>query len=261
MTEGTLADIEYFMRQGLLSGKRVPVLWGGNLEVLAFLHEHVDADVGAWGTGMDGVPLTTSPQQVKSLPYAARYLKCSNDQLNLCKEDRYCAKCWIEREDTVPRTNFAFIRRKPAGQVRWHPGWRVHQLTGRILALAVLDALQAAIQLWSDGTMGTFVCVGVIKCTLFLFSIFVSHFLISFFSVIHSEKHTLGGPPLDDDYWHVTAYYENIRNKLKNLEATQGHCHEIESRLPPRVCELAMQVCVSIHIHVYTIHDDTHGRL
>jgi hypothetical protein len=52
----------------------------------------------------------------------------------------------------------------------------------------------------------------------------------------------LGGPPLDDDMWHVTDYYENIRNKVKNLGKDLGDCHKIEGSLPARMCNTPMKV-------------------
>jgi hypothetical protein len=55
---------------------------------------------------------------------------------------------------------------------------------------------------------------------------------------------TTGGPPLDEDAWHVTDYYENIRTKAKNLEPSNGYCGEglVKKGLPERVCTTAMQV-------------------
>ena len=54
---------------------------------------------------------------------------------------------------------------------------------------------------------------------------------------------TLGGPPLDDDYWHVTKYYENIRTKVKNLDKSVGSCYSaVAGTLPPRVCNTAIKV-------------------
>jgi hypothetical protein len=156
MTESDQADIEYFLRQGLLSGKKVPVLWGGPFDLLKHLHETCDADVGFFGTGMDGILSVTSEEQATTdIPYAARYLKCSKERNDLCaRENRFCATCWMDRDD-VDKNAFHKISSTVKSQVRWHPGWRVHQLRGRVLALSILDALQMAIQIWSEGTMGT----------------------------------------------------------------------------------------------------------
>lgn len=123
------------------------------LFVFRSLHEEVGADVGEFGTGMDGIALTESDDQAKTLPWAVQYLKCDASHNDVCKNhDNYCAKCWIDREDKVKPD----VEQKAeyGGQVSWHPGWRTHQLTGRVLAFSVLEALQLAIQEFSDGTMG-----------------------------------------------------------------------------------------------------------
>jgi hypothetical protein len=205
MTEPSPVHIDLFIRQGLIGGNRVPVIWGGNFEVFAALHEKADVDVGEFGSGTDGIPVLTDESQALTMPYAARYMKCDHDRQDVCdREPRFCATCWIARDD-VPNPDEVFdkIDPKPGSQVKWHPGWRKHQLVGRVLAFAVLDALQVAIQIFSDGTMS--------------------------------------GPPLDDDYWHVTDYYNNIRTKIMNLDPSIGHCYEIGWALPSRVCNTPMQ--------------------
>ena len=50
-----------------------------------------------------------------------------------------------------------------------------------------------------------------------------------------------GGPPLEDDYWHVTEYYENIRNKVKKLDKSLGSCYKIDGSLPTRLCSTPMK--------------------
>jgi hypothetical protein len=52
----------------------------------------------------------------------------------------------------------------------------------------------------------------------------------------------VGGPPLDEDLWHVTDYYENIRNKVRSLDESLGKCHDIKSKLPARMCNTPMKV-------------------
>ena len=205
MTEPSAAHIDLFIRQGLIGGNRVPVVWAGNYEVMATLHEQADVDIGEMGNGMDGIPTITDAAQASNVAYAARYMKCEPDSKPICdSEPRFCASCWLPRDD-IPNPNDVFdsIDAKVGSQVKWHPGWRVHQLVGRVLAFSVLEALQVAIQQFSDGTMG--------------------------------------GPPLDDEFWHVTDYYNNIRNKVMNLDPSIGHCHEIGNDLPSRICNTPMQ--------------------
>ena len=156
MTENGNPDyIDVFYRQALLAGNRVPVLWGGPFDLLKMLHEEADVDVGDWGTAMDGITEVEDLEQAKTIPWAARYLKCKEEVNHLCQEEpRYCAKCWIDRTDKiVPEVKQLD---HPKGQVKWHPGWRAHQLMGRNIAFAVLEALQSAINIWTEGVMGAF---------------------------------------------------------------------------------------------------------
>lgn len=74
---------------------------------------------------------------------------------------------------------------------------------GRNLAFAILEGLQSAVNIWSEGVMG--------------------------------------GPPLEDELWHVTDYYENIRNKVKNLDKKFGSCYKLEGTLPTRLCNTPMK--------------------
>jgi len=158
MTEGDSGSVDMVYRQALMSGKKVPVIWASNFneqfEILRHLHNEAEADVGEYGQGMDGIPETTSIEQADSLPYSTRYLKCPDWARSLCDEaPRFCVECWIPRDDVKPES-FLELKLKAGGQVRWHPGWRAHQLHGRVLAFSMLEALQYAIQTWSDGTSG-----------------------------------------------------------------------------------------------------------
>ncbi|CAB9497414.1 expressed unknown protein [Seminavis robusta] len=196
--------IDLFFRQALIAGDHVPVLWsaGGTYDLLKVLHEHADADVGEFGLGLDGIELTTSDEQAKTLPWAVQYLKCDPANQEVCnRHNDYCTKCWIDRDDGIKPEKSQ--NDKIGGQVKWHPGWRQHQLTGRVLAFSVLEALQMAIQQFSDGTMG--------------------------------------GPPLEDEYWHVQDYFENIQTKVKNMDPKLGDCYSIKDvGLPERLCNTTM---------------------
>lgn len=48
-----------------------------------------------------------------------------------------------------------------------------------------------------------------------------------------------------DEYWHVHDYYENIRNKVKNLDPALGDCYKIKGKLPERMCKVPMKVSSS----------------
>ena len=201
-TEGGAPEhIDLVVRQVLLSGNRVPVIWGPPFELLRMFHEDADVDVGEWGNGFVGIPITMNETHSESLPWAARNIRCSSERQDLCNGNRYSSTCWINRTDGIVPSQGQPVR--PKGQVKWHPGWRVHQLMGRVLAFSILEALEVAVNTWMEGTMT--------------------------------------GQPLDDDYWHVTEYYDNIRNKVKNLDPSKGKCYEIAHQLPTRMCTTPMK--------------------
>jgi len=203
MTEKDKNAIDLFYRQALIGGKRAPVLWGGPFELLRDLYRFADADVMVPGNGMYGIPETMDVDHAATLPFASRYLKCPDESRDLCNlnENRFRALCWIDRDDVTPSQKQL---EKPPSQVGWHPGFRVHQLTGRTMAMVMLTALGDAIDTWSEGT------------------IFEGH-------------------PLADDHWHVTDYYSNIREKTMNLDSSIGSCSQNSKFFPERICKVPMQ--------------------
>jgi hypothetical protein len=220
MTERGKRDIELFLRQGLLGGNRVPVVWGGGFEVLRMLHQHADVDVGEFGEGTDGIIKVEDEVQAKSVPYAARYLKCDSERQDICNSaPRYCTKCWIPREDLDPKALGFSDHFRFGGQVKWHPGWRHHQLVGRTLAFSVLQALQAAIQVWSDGTMGTFqVPLAWSRCNSQTTTIDYSHSLFRF-CFLRIRRSTSGRKLLARDWVlrqhsHEIKEFERVRRPL-----------------------------------------------
>lgn len=147
--------VDLFFRQALLNKGRVPVVWGAGqkFDLLKMLHNEADADVGEFGVGWDGVPETVDEHQVESLPYAVQHLKCIDERLDLCKHPyKFCAACWIKRQDRKRPTQRQYD--KPHGQTRWHPGMRHHQLTGRVLAFSILQALQDAVEMIRSSNEG-----------------------------------------------------------------------------------------------------------
>mmetsp|Transcript_15996 Transcript_15996/g.23525 ORF Transcript_15996/g.23525 Transcript_15996/m.23525 type:complete len:935 (+) Transcript_15996:62-2866(+) len=203
MTEKSAAHIDLFERQAILGGNRAPFLLGGDANIMKALHENADADVGQFGSGLIGIAETIDEEQVNTLPWAAQYLKCNAQNNDLCRNPniRFRTKCWVDRPDVTPPTN---QKAHPGGQVGWHPGFRSHQLTGRVLAFTILKALQDAINVWSEVTI-------------------------------------TGGHPLPDEYWHVTDYYKNIIEKTRNLDPSVGSCHDMRNDIPERVCSIALK--------------------
>lgn len=103
MTEGNLAHQDIFIRQAILGGNRVPVIWGPDISLLQVFHKHADADVGQMGKGTDAIITTNSVKQVKrkQVPYASLYMECDESMKEYCSSEKYCSTCWIDREDGI----------------------------------------------------------------------------------------------------------------------------------------------------------------
>jgi hypothetical protein len=52
----------------------------------------------------------------------------------------------------------------------------------------------------------------------------------------------IAGPPLDEEFWHVTDYYKNMKDKLRHLQRSEGYCYKVSGSLPDRVCRVPLQV-------------------
>jgi len=202
MTEPDAASLDLFYRQALLGGNRKPVLWGGNFNLLRDLHLNADVDVMFPGSGMHGVKETEGLDQVQTLPFATQYLKCGINDKELCTDvnNKFRATCWIDRDDVTPTTR---QQPRPGGQASWHPGFRHHQLVGRSMAMVILDAMQDAIDTWSEITI-------------------------------------VEGHPLNDEYWHMSDVYSNIAAKVSLLDATVGACNTLKDKMPERICTTPM---------------------
>ena len=158
MTENNNVDhIDLFFRQALMVEGRVPVVWGagGKFDLLKIFHNEADADVGEYGIGWGGIMETKDEDQLEALPWAVQHLKCDQERPDLCKHPhKFCATCWIDRPDKIHPAQTQY--EKPHGQVKWHPGWRHHQLQGRTLAFSILLALRDAVDmLRHDGSLAT----------------------------------------------------------------------------------------------------------
>ena len=147
MTEPDAFGTDVFLRQGLLAGIKVPILWGGKNNLLNVFLKEADADVGMQGTSFDGIPTTETPEQVQQIPWASRYIKCSSQMRGDCRVKGYHAGCWIERSDFTPPKK---QQGKTTGRAKWHPGDKSHQLKGRTLAFTVLLAMERALTVWAE---------------------------------------------------------------------------------------------------------------
>ncbi|KAL9178465.1 hypothetical protein ACHAXT_003795 [Thalassiosira profunda] len=184
MTERVPAIAHFFFRQAIIAGNRSPVLMAEGMGVNAF-HKHAGAAV--CGQGMGWVPVTVSAEQVKDVPWAAKYLQCARGSTVDCKAHEYTAGCWVEREDFTPKSRQNSL---VGGQAGWHPGNRIHKHRGRMIALIVLKCLAYALDKWE-------------------------------------EWGTEGGYPIPESNWHVTDYYSNIREKTKKTPGCWGNTWRI----------------------------------
>jgi hypothetical protein len=136
---------DLFYRQAILGGNRVPFIFGGRWVQLKTFHESGEADVGQFGSGMNKIPECTDEVQAETIPYAARFMKCSGERRDMCNNHKFLGNCWVERPDVVPPTK---QDAEPGSRVAWHPGFRWHQLVGRSIAFTVLRALKLGLQKW-----------------------------------------------------------------------------------------------------------------
>eukprot|EP00588_Corethron_pennatum_P003236 CAMPEP_0194285204 /NCGR_PEP_ID=MMETSP0169-20130528/29633_1 /TAXON_ID=218684 /ORGANISM="Corethron pennatum, Strain L29A3" /LENGTH=830 /DNA_ID=CAMNT_0039031267 /DNA_START=96 /DNA_END=2588 /DNA_ORIENTATION=+ len=178
LTKSDIGDIEFFHRQALLSGNRVPLLWGGVLSELSNLHRITGADVGIPDWSTEGVPVTKNDAHALELPWAARYLNCEGQFAETCPTHKFNSICWIDRDDITPPTE---QKKHPDGQeIETNLGFREHRFRGRKLSYLVLTALGRTLDRWMEKSM--------------------------------SE-----GYPIDDDMWHVSDYFNAIRGKTSNM--------------------------------------------
>ena len=141
MTEKQLKFIDFFARQSLLTlpsfatssskststtststsspkiSAKVPVLWNLHTTIIQNLHDnYLDAtnnnghivDVGYLSTGSRGIPRASSVEEIKVMPYAMRYMKCSSElEQSICKQHQYNGTCFVKGiENTTYEYNY-----------------------------------------------------------------------------------------------------------------------------------------------------------
>lgn len=199
MTEREEEAKDMMARQQLLAGKKVPILWSFGEKTLAFLNTNADVDVGYMGSARKGITEATSMEEMGSLPWAMRTVKCSAEIHQECRKEEYRGVCWIERDDFTPENNQLGV---PAGRAGWHPGDRIHQVKGRVLAWTILSALKEALTMWKEAD----------------------------------------GFALKDEDWHVTARYDEIRKNLNALPQDSGFCPKYDAKNIGFVCKYPVKV-------------------
>ena len=110
------------------------------------------ADVFYPGTSLSGIKEITDEDQALALPFAARYIKCEEKSKGVCNanEQKFRTQCWIDRDDVTPPTT---QKAHPDNQDESHPGFRIHQLKSRSMAMRILTAMENAIDTWSEITI------------------------------------------------------------------------------------------------------------
>ncbi|CAJ1951846.1 unnamed protein product [Cylindrotheca closterium] len=174
MTEGLdKRAIAVMHRQGILGGVKVPILWSLASGILRQLHKDAGVDIGSPGSAHDGIPMIKSHEQVKTMPWAMRAVRCTNDLHSICRKGEYIGQCWVDRDDFTPNNPQGDA---PKGRATWHPGSRRHQVTGRVIAFTILQALKEVLTEWKEAD----------------------------------------GYVLDDSSWHVTKYYDDMRARVSD---------------------------------------------
>ena len=214
MTERDAGASDTFQKQGIIGGERVPVIFDCPRQDI-----EVETDGKVWlgTTDMNADKLdhieTTDEKQAEIVPWALRWSKCPADRKDLCQAHKYNSVCWTDRKDVTPpskQTDFV------GGRAGWHPGDIAHKRMARVWCLLVLNALDAALDLWK--------------------------------AKIGEE----GGFPLADEHWHVGEAYQDIQNTLrKNMDAKPLTVKEGEEDMRaacekkwdqyPRVCRIPMK--------------------
>lgn len=138
MTEPSNEAYDVFVRQVILTGNRIPVLMHGMRGVLEFYYQRgITHEVGMFGNGIGGAPEVVDATQALTIPWAARYLRCTSELHGHCREMEYNGTCWIDRADYTPQRK---QNNEPGGRASWHPGFRVSR--GHVpLALCLLRVL------------------------------------------------------------------------------------------------------------------------
>lgn len=229
MTEGkNKRNIEIMARQALLGRQKIPVLLNFPVNILKPLFQAtmkgVDDDNGEnydivselefaiLGSGMSGIPKADISEELDSIPYAARYMRCHNDiKKDFCDPQTYSGICWITRDDYEPVKH---QDKAPGGRASWHPGHRQHQLTGRVWTMMILQALSEVLTDWKQ-----------------------------YVDEIAHEDATSRIPLPPDETWHMTEYYSSIRRSTETIEDDVGSCMSDTDIIPwDIICHYPLKV-------------------
>ena len=176
-------------RQAVLGGIKVPLIYNMDPDILVPYHEKAGIHVAYMGSAKVGIAEKDSLADIENDVWASKYLSCTGEATGECKKNEYNGTCWIERDD-ISLADIPEQSEVPGGRASWHPGNRVHQLQGRVIAMTILLALDEALQEWSEAP----------------------------------------GYKLDESKWHVGEMYKRQKEGMSNLPIEDSGCFEIQEK-------------------------------
>ena len=158
MTEKRSTAPGVLVVQAILGGDRVPFYFGpGGYNNALF--KGTGSDVGLLG---DSAPClkrkANTMEELDKLPFATKCLNFGPELKPVCGGNHYRGHCWVDDRSNFEwgGMNMSFVPNKqvgqPGGRASWHPGDRVHQIIGRMLAGVVLNALRDGLLAWKNST-------------------------------------------------------------------------------------------------------------
>ena len=236
--------IEMMARQALLGRYKIPILLNFPIHIMRPLFQASititnsttdkgdeednnkvsELEFAMLGSGMDGIKKAQTFEDLETIPYAARYMKCASEiQKDFCKPNRYSGVCWIDRDDYTPKKK---QDKYPGGRASWHPGDREHQLVGRVWTMMILQVLSDVLVEWKE-------------------------YVDSLASDENNDGTTTATTTSDlipippDDTWHMTEYYNSIRETMQTIGMKGvGECKKFNSKYLPTdiICNYPVKV-------------------
>ena len=143
--------------QGALGGERVPFFLGPGGRV-SLLNSIAGMDGGVLDDGASSLKLRANTmEELDNLPWASKCLNFGPDIKPVCGGNHYRGHCWLDTRSNFEwqNMNMSFVPSadqisEPGGRASWHPGDRVHQIKGRLMAGIVLHALRDGLLSWKN---------------------------------------------------------------------------------------------------------------
>jgi hypothetical protein len=171
---------------------------------------------GCWGdagTGTNGVIPVVSEEQAKTVPFASRYMKYSKGRQGPCTAEQVLHQVLDPRDDIDPE-KLGYKMGKVGQSSGILDGGSTNLSVRRLLSQfymprGSLIQIFSATEQWVVGFHSRSCLMDLARQS------FVITVLLPVGTIYRWS-------PLDEEYWHVTKYYENIRSKVKNLRQVCG---------------------------------------